>query len=248
MAFNQYDPYNVYDPGSNYEEGLSAGDIGAGLGEGSSSYVYPSPSVGGSPSESPYTRSDLVPYAGGYESPGGGGGGNGWQAPAWAPEKPAGSKFGDKPFMIGGTNRVTTQSNVAPPGVNPPVYPTSLPEFKLPEYDQNRVQSLTELAAGPSMRKLRNQMREVQGKYYENPNVKRMTLRDALAGYGLGLENAMAGARKQAVEEYQAEYAPKVSAAQMNYQAQLNQMNAQYQAAYQNYMNRVAKQTVTTMG
>jgi hypothetical protein len=98
------------------------------------------------------------------------------------------------------------------------------------------------------MRKLRNQMREVQGKYYENPNVKRMTLRDALAGYGLGLENAMAGARRQAVEEYQAEYAPKVSAAQTQYQAQVAAMNAQYQAAWQNYMNRVATQTVTQLG
>jgi hypothetical protein len=49
-------------------------------------------------------------------------------------------------------------------------------------------------------------MQETQQGYYANPNVKRMTLRDALAGYGQGLENVMGGAYKTGAAIYGQEY------------------------------------------
>jgi hypothetical protein len=48
---------------------------------------------------------------------------------------------------------------------------------------------------------------------YDNPNVKRMTLRDALQGYGSGLENVMAGALKTGAGIYGQEYGAQVGKA-----------------------------------
>uniref|UniRef100_A0A6M3IMQ7 Uncharacterized protein n=1 Tax=viral metagenome TaxID=1070528 RepID=A0A6M3IMQ7_9ZZZZ len=118
----------------------------------------------------------------------------------------------------------------------------------MPEWDENRIGELTQQEATPDIRRLRQQVREVQGKYYDNPNVKRMTLRDAMAGYGMGLEDVMAGARRRAQSEYAAEYGPQATKAQAEYQAELSKVMATYQAAWQDYQNKIAKQTVTTMG
>ena len=76
----------------------------------------------------------------------------------------------------------------------------------LPEYDMSKVESLAQRAAAPGVRSLRSAMQETQQGYYANPNVKRMTLRDALAGYGQGLENVMGGAYKTGAAIYGQEY------------------------------------------
>ena len=82
-------------------------------------------------------------------------------------------------------------------------------------------------------------MREAQGRYYENPNVRRMTLRDAMAGYGMGLEKVLGGARKEATAEYAAEYAPQMTKAQMEYQAGIQSTMGQYQNAWKEYLYRM---------
>ena len=76
----------------------------------------------------------------------------------------------------------------------------------LPEYDMSKVESLAQRAAAPGVRSLRSAVQETQQGYYANPNVKRMTLRDALAGYGQGLENVMGGAYKTGAAIYGQEY------------------------------------------
>lgn len=76
----------------------------------------------------------------------------------------------------------------------------------LPKYDMGKVESLAQRAAAPGVRSLRSAMQETQQGYYANPNVKRMTLRDALAGYGQGLENVMGGAYKTGAAIYGQEY------------------------------------------
>ena len=153
--------------------------------------------------------------------------------------------LGSRPFFIPKSQGTTTTSNIIPANIPVPQM-GNLPEFKIPERDEARIRNLTQLAAAPGMRGLRNQIREAQGRHYENPNVKRMTLRDALAGYGLGLESVMSGARRQAAQEYEAEYGPKMTKAQVEYQAELNRMMTQYQAAWKDYQNRIAQQTIRT--
>ncbi len=90
------------------------------------------------------------------------------------------------------------------------------------------------------MRELRKGMREAQGRYYENPNVRRMTLRDAMAGYGMGLEKVMAGAKREAMAEYAQEFAPQMTKAQMEYQAQTQGVMNQYQNAWKEYLFRMS--------
>jgi len=248
MAYGQYDPYDVYSGDTGYEPGLTSADINDQFGGSSVDSFSSSPAASPAPYqpyEGPYSGMPLY-----QETPSsiGGGGGGGSSLPSSSGLSSGSNStpsLGSGSFTIGGPKTVSTQSKILPTDLTPPVYPTNIPTYTPPAYDTKRVQALTELAAGPGMRNLRTQMREAQGKYYENPNVKRMTLRDAMAGYGMGMENVMGGARSQATQQYQAEYAPEVTAAQTNYQAQINQMNAQYQAALQNYMNRVNQQTVT---
>ncbi len=250
MAYGQYDPYNVYSGDYGYEPGLTSADINNQFGGSYADTYSSSPSASPAPYqpyEGPYSGmplySETPPNIGGG---GGGGGGSSFPSSPGLSSRPNSTpSLGSAPFTIGGPKTVSTQSKILPTDLTPPVYPTNIPTYTPPAYDTQRVQALTELAAGPGMRNLRTQMREAQGKYYENPNVKRMTLRDAMAGYGMGMENVMGGARNQATQQYQAEYAPEVAAAQTNYQAQINQMNAQYQAALMNYMNRVNQQIIT---
>lgn len=158
------------------------------------------------------------------------------------------NKFGSRPFFIpsgaggavarypGMTERGGT-TVMSAPTIGP------MPEFKLPLWDEKKIESKAQRAAGPGLRELRKGMREAQGRYYENPNVRRMTLRDAMAGYGMGLEKVLGGARREAVAEYGAEYAPQVAKAQAEFGGQVNTMLAQYQNAWKEYLSRM--QTVT---
>lgn len=152
--------------------------------------------------------------------------------------------MGSRPFFIpsGGGGRVPGQTwgaggptggYMTPPAMGP------MPEFKLPLWDEKKIESKAQRAAGPGLRELRKGMREAQGRYYENPNVRRMTLRDAMAGYGMGLEKVMGGARREATAEYGAEYAPQVAKAQAEYGGQVSTMMAQYQNAWREYLARM---------
>lgn len=87
------------------------------------------------------------------------------------------------------------------------------PGGTLPTYDTGAVESLAQRFAAPGIRNLRNTMQETQQGYYENPNVKRMTLRDAVAGYGQGLESTMAGALNSASSIYGQQYGAGVNQA-----------------------------------
>lgn len=180
-----------------------------------------------------------------------GGGGGGFAGGGGMPSKPA-SKYptlGDKPFFI--PNKASTYGTETGEGAyNYPYrqtgYPTapgtgefSFPELKLPTLDESRISEIEQKAAAPGLRRLRQSVREVQGKYYENPNVKRMTLRDALAGYGAGIENVMTGARREAQAEYQQEFQPQVRKAEMEWQAKVQGMMAQYQNTWRDYMSRL---------
>ena len=94
-------------------------------------------------------------------------------------------------------------------------------QLEIPVYDQGRVEALAQRAAAPGIRKLRDQVQQVQGANPENPNVKAMNLRQALAGYGSGLETVMGGALSAGTSMYGQEYDPQVAEATTNYQGNL---------------------------
>ena len=109
-----------------------------------------------------------------------------------------------------------TQRKVAPVGggVAPiPYTPPGATPYNLPAYDTGKVEGLAQRFAAPGIRNLRSAVQGVQQGSYENPNVKRMTLRDSLAGYGQGLESVMAGALKEGAGIYGQQYGAEVNKA-----------------------------------
>lgn len=101
------------------------------------------------------------------------------------------------------------------------VPPTRGVNLEIPEYDQGRVEALAQRVAAPGIRKLRSEVQTAQGGVYDNPNVKAMTLRQALQGYGSGLESVMGGALSAGAGMYAREYDPKVTGAITNYRGNL---------------------------
>jgi len=100
-----------------------------------------------------------------------------------------------------------------------------IPTLNLPEYDEDKVSSLTQKRAAPGVKRLREVTRAAANETYDNPNVKKMTVRDALAGYGTGLENVMAGAGKAATQEYGQQFAASVNAEMTRFQAATNRQS-----------------------
>lgn len=130
-----------------------------------------------------------------------------------------------------------------PPAFVAPTY-TAPEKYTAPEYDENRITDLTQTQAAGTVRGLRSAMQKISGSRFDNPNVKRMTLRDALSGYGQGLQSAMSKASESARGLYNTEYGVKseegkinyntaVQASQNKYQGELQGQLAQYQGALQ---------------
>jgi hypothetical protein len=117
-----------------------------------------------------------------------------------------------------------------------PTY-TAPPDYVAPEWDEERITSLAQKRSAAGLRGMRSQMQKITGGYYENPNVKRMTLRDALAGYGQGIENVMSGAEKDATSEYAREYGVKGEEAKINYGAKTTKSQMDFQAQLASYQN-----------
>lgn len=171
------------------------------------------------------------------------------------------------------TRQPTVPQNYAPmslklPTYKAPVYEEAvmgeMPTFTAPEYDESAIAKKTQKYAAPGVRKLRTAAQESMAKNFDNPNVKSMTLKSALAGYGEGLESVMAGAGRQASAEYAQEYAYKYKESGMNYQtavqavrdkyvgqttaknqkfaAELNAVNTVYQAEIQKAQFDIAEQ------
>lgn len=97
-----------------------------------------------------------------------------------------------------------------------------MPKYTAPEWDEGKIKGLTQTFAAPGLRSLRQQMARATTQPSSNPNVRAMTLREALAGYGAGLESIMSGARQTAGSEYAREYGIKADEAKTNFQTELN--------------------------
>lgn len=105
------------------------------------------------------------------------------------------------------------------------------PEYDAPDRDEDRIRKLTAMNAAPGLRALRSQIQAAQNKTYRNPTMKRLTLRDALAGYGQGLESVLAGAKNAGLQEYDREYASEVDEYKTNYSSDISRRNQLYSTA-----------------
>lgn len=104
------------------------------------------------------------------------------------------------------------------------------PAYEAPKYNERKVQALTQQQAAPAIRGLRSAIQRVQNSGGENQNVNRMTLRDALAGYGQGLQSAMSGASATARGLYNEEYGRKADVAKTNFEARADASKTNYLA------------------
>jgi hypothetical protein len=123
-----------------------------------------------------------------------------------------------------------------------------MPKFKAPEWNEKAIKKKTQRNAAPGVRQLRHTVQQAMGRNYENPNVRRMTMRDVLAGYGMGLEGVMAGAAQQAQQEYAQEYSKDYNAAQINYQTDVNALMASYNNAWRKYLSSGTQVTQQVKG
>lgn len=105
------------------------------------------------------------------------------------------------------------------------------PTYTAPTYDEGKVKKLTQEQAAPAIRGLRSALQRVQNNQGENANVNRMTLRDALAGYGQGLQSAMSTASATARSLYNEEYSREADAAKTNFTARADAAKTNYQAS-----------------
>jgi hypothetical protein len=91
------------------------------------------------------------------------------------------------------------------------------PTFTAPVYNEGEVKARARKMAAPGLSQLNMKVQSAMSRYYENPNVRRMVLRDTLAGYGIGLSNVMAKAQQSAQAEYSAEHSRLYSEAMNSY-------------------------------
>ena len=138
----------------------------------------------------------------------------------------------------------TSVSQWTPAGPAPTLAP--YPEFAAPEWDEGAIKSLTQQRAAPGVRRLREATRRAtqRASYAENPAVTAMSLREALAGYGTGLESVLGGAARTARGEYGEEYGREFQTAQIQNQARQRELDLAFQAAMQAW-SREGTQTTT---
>jgi|GEM_PF-3960616 len=120
-----------------------------------------------------------------------------------------------------------------------------LPTLTMPKPDKRKIRALTQEISAPAVRKLREGLQGAMNVNSDNPNVRRMTLREALQGYGTGLESAMAGAGSQARQEHQQELNLLAQEAQKNWQAKTESMMTAYNNAYKTYLESATKESTT---
>lgn len=161
-------------------------------------------------------------------------------------EQPRTTRATGRSYPVGGRGAGATRTTVTgrEPTMPKPEMPT-IPAFKMPEWDESKIRKAAQRKAAPRLRSLRRQMEREAGRQYENPNVKRMTLRQAMEGYGLGLGSIMSEAEAAGRAEYGQEYGREFAGAQATYAAKTQAMMASYQNAFNAYLASM-QQTTTT--
>jgi len=106
--------------------------------------------------------------------------------------------------------------------------------FTAPTRDPNRISNLRARASGAGLRDLRRQTQQtIQGTSGMDATMRRMTLKDALMGYGSGMSKIMGQADRIAQNQYEQEYGDKYKESILNYQTGISKANTEYQARLQ---------------
>lgn len=111
-----------------------------------------------------------------------------------------------------------------------------MPSYNAPKYDEAEVDKLTQKRASGGIRALRQSLARAGASGYNNADVKRMTLRDALQGYGTGLSSVIGEASEAATSEYGKKYGYALTNAQAAYTARSNKASE-----YNKYAQDTAK-------
>jgi len=119
-----------------------------------------------------------------------------------------------------------------------PMPTLTVPTYTAPVRDEARETQLAQKAAAPGLRAMRSSVTRAMTTNEANPNARRMSLREALAGYGEGLEKVMAGAATTGANKYEREYSDQAEQAKINYQNEVNRRNTEFSAAMQDYMKK----------
>lgn len=107
--------------------------------------------------------------------------------------------------------------------------------FEAPEYDERAIAAGQQRFAAPGLRRLRREIATTQAQTYENPNVKAMTIREALQGYGSGVEQTLAGAYRTASADYERQHRAEVEERMINFRAQEEAKQKTFQAALESW-------------
>ncbi len=130
----------------------------------------------------------------------------------------------------------STSTPVIPPDSPPDMYvvpayqpyiPGAAPTYAAPTWDEGAIGALTQQKAAPGLRELRNQVQRATRTSSDNPQVGRMTLRDALRGYGSGISSVLGGASSAARGEYGQKYGIQADVAKTNYGGAMSQWGAE---------------------
>ena len=156
----------------------------------------------------------------------------------------ASSAAATKPQIIQTGSTGVSTTTKTPTGVAPQL--ADLGTFDAPEWDEREVSRMTQSKAAPGVRKLRSAVQRAMSTPYENPNVRAMTLREALGGFGLGLQGVMTGAESAAQAEYGRKYQNQYQAKAMQYQTDVQAKMTQFQADFQNYLSQYTTETTQT--
>ncbi|GAG88588.1 unnamed protein product, partial [marine sediment metagenome] len=118
------------------------------------------------------------------------------------------------------------------------------PEFEAPEWDEEEISRIRQVRAASGIRRLRGAVQMAMGGAYESPQIKRMSLRQALAGYGMGLESVMGGAGREARGEYGEKYGREFEGEQAEWRANVQRIGLMYSGAMSAWA-RTGEQVVT---
>lgn len=147
----------------------------------------------------------------------------GLDVPYSAPETPTSALSGG----IGKTGAtvtpyatVTQRATVFPKGM-------TWPTFSGPTWDEQAIRAKARKLTAPVTAELGAKVQQAMSRYYENPNVRRMVLRDTLAGYGIGLARAIASGESAARAEYGEEYSRQYNEAMNIYATALQKLMAE---------------------
>jgi hypothetical protein len=105
-----------------------------------------------------------------------------------------------------------------------------MPTYTAPRWNEGAIDALTQKRSAPGLRAMRQQVSRASGVSYDNPNMKRMTLRDALQGYGQGVEQTLSGANAAATNEYGNQFSAESEGSQAEFNSQANAINFSNQA------------------